>query len=58
MEVWVDGAKRSETHHVFGTGGYADLTLNVSAGTHQIGLYAVGYSHSMLYHTSFSITAH
>jgi len=58
MEIWVDGVKRSETHHVFGTQGYADVTLNVSAGTHQIGLYAVGYSHSMLYHTSVSITAH
>ncbi len=58
MEVWVDGVKRSETHHVFGTQGYADVTLTVPAGTHQIGLYAVGYSHSMLYHTSFSITAH
>jgi len=58
MEVWVDGVKRSQTHHVFGTQGYADVTLNVPAGTHQIGLYAVGFSHSMLYHTSFSITAH
>lgn len=58
MEVWVDGVKRSETHHVFGTQGYADVTLTVTAGTHQIGLYAVGYSHSMLYHTSFSIKAH
>lgn len=58
MEVWVDGVKRSETHHVFGTQGYADVTLTVPAGTHKIALYAVGYSHSMLYHTSFSITAH
>lgn len=58
MEIWVDGVKRSETHHVFGTQGYANVTLNVSAGTHQIGLYAVGFSHSMLYHTSISVTAH
>lgn len=57
MEVWVDGAKRSETHHVFGTQGYADVTLGVSAGMHKIDLYAVGFSHSMLYHTSFSITS-
>jgi len=57
MEVWVDGVKRSETHHVFGTQGYADVTLTVPTGTHQIGLYAVGFSHSMLYHRSFSITA-
>jgi len=58
MEIWVDGVKRSETRHVFGTQGYANVTVNVSAGTHQIGLYAVGFSHSMLYHTSFSVTAH
>jgi len=58
MEVWVDGVKRSETRHVFGTQGYANVTLSVSAGTHQIGLYAVGFSHSMLYHTSLSVTAH
>jgi len=58
MEVWVDGVKRSETRHVFGTQGYANVTVSVSAGTHQIGLYAVGFSHSMLYHTSFSVTAH
>jgi hypothetical protein len=57
MEVWVDGVKRSETRHVFGTQGYADVTLGVSAGTHKIDLYAVGFSHSMLYHTSLSITA-
>jgi hypothetical protein len=56
MEVWVDGTKRSETHHVFGTQGYADLTLGLSPGTHKIDLYAVGFSHSMLYHTSLSIT--
>ena len=58
MEIWVDGAKRSETHHVFGTQAYADVTLAVSAGTHKIDLYAVGFSHSMLYHTSLSISAH
>ncbi len=40
----------------FGTQGYADVTLGVSAGTHKIDLYAVGFSHSMLYHTSLSIT--
>ena len=57
MEIWVDGVKRNETHHVFGTQGYADVTLGVPAGTHKIDLYAVGFSHSMLYHTSFSITA-
>lgn len=58
MEVWVDGVKRSETHHVFGTQGYADVTLSVSAGAHQIGLYAVGFSHSMMYKTSLSVSAH
>ena len=57
MQIWVDGVKRSETRHVFGTQGYADVTLGMSAGTHKIDLFAVGFSHSMLYHTSYSITA-
>lgn len=57
MEVWIDGVKRSETYRVFGTQGYYDGTIKVSAGTHKVDLFAVGFSHSMLYHSSFSITA-
>jgi hypothetical protein len=56
IEIWVDGVKKSETYHVFATQGYARATLSLTAGKHQIGIYAVSQDESMKLHTSFNTT--
>jgi hypothetical protein len=40
MEVWVDRVKRSESFHIFGIYGYADVSLALSAGKHTIGFFS------------------
>ncbi|HWE85033.1 MAG TPA: VCBS repeat-containing protein [Terracidiphilus sp.] len=56
MEIWVDGVKKSETYHVFGTQGYDQVKLTLPAGKHTVGLYAVAFDESMALHTSFALT--
>jgi len=43
MEVWVDGVKLSETYKVFANDGFQDVKLTLSAGTHNVDLYAIGF---------------
>jgi hypothetical protein len=43
MEVWVDGVKLSETYKVFANAGFQDVKLTLSAGTHNVDLYAIGF---------------
>lgn len=40
MEVWVDGVKKSETYHVFGNNGYADVSLSLAVGKHTISFFS------------------
>jgi hypothetical protein len=40
MEVWVDGVKKSETFHVFGNTGYADVSLSLAVGKHTISFFS------------------
>lgn len=47
MEVWVDGAKKSETYHVVGNQGFADVTLSLSAGTHTVSFFSGGFDGSV-----------
>jgi hypothetical protein len=56
MEIWVDGVKKSETYHVFGTQAYVRVTLSIPAGKHTVGLYAVAMDESMKLHDSFTVT--
>jgi hypothetical protein len=43
MEVWVDGAKKSETYHVFGNEGFSDVSLALAAGTHKVSFFSGGF---------------
>jgi hypothetical protein len=43
MEVWVDGAKKSETYHVFANQGFSDVSLSLAAGTHTISFFSGTY---------------
>jgi len=56
LEIWVDGVKKRETYHVFGTQGYDHATLSLSAGKHTVGIYAVAMDESLKLHTSFAVT--
>jgi hypothetical protein len=56
LEIWVDGVKKRETYHVFGTQGYDHATLTLPAGKHTVGVYAVAMDESMKLHTSFTVT--
>ncbi|WP_109488417.1 hypothetical protein [Occallatibacter savannae] len=56
LEIWVDGVKKRETYHVFGTQGYDHATLSLSAGKHTVAVYAVAMDESMKLHTSFTVT--
>ncbi|HZD76180.1 MAG TPA: VCBS repeat-containing protein [Acidobacteriaceae bacterium] len=47
MEVWVDGVKKSETYHVVGNQGFADVSLALSAGTHQVSFFSGGFDGSV-----------
>ena len=40
MEVWVDGAKKSETYHVFANQGFSDVSLTLAGGTHTVSFFA------------------
>ena len=56
MEVWVDGAKKSESYHVFGQQGFSDVSLTLSAGTHKIDLLAVALDGTLEVKKSYSLT--
>jgi hypothetical protein len=56
MEIWVDGVKRNQSYHVFGTQGYDRVTLSLPAGKHKIGIFAVDMDESTKLHTSFTTT--
>jgi len=56
MEIWVDGVKKSETYHVFGTQAFARVTLSIPAGQHKIGIFAVAADDTTKLHTSFTTT--
>jgi hypothetical protein len=43
MEVWVDGAKKSETYHVFANQGFSDVSLSLAAGTHTVSFFSGTY---------------
>jgi hypothetical protein len=43
MEVWVDGAKKSETYHVLANQGFSDVSLSLAAGTHTVSFFAGTY---------------
>ena len=43
MEVWVDGAKRSETYEVFADQGFSSVSLSLTAGKHVISLFSGGF---------------
>lgn len=43
MEVWVDGVKKSETYHVFANQGFSDVSLSLSAGSHQVAFFSGTY---------------
>jgi hypothetical protein len=48
MEVWVDGVKKSETYHVFANQGFSDVSLALSAGTHQVSFFSGGFDGSVV----------
>ena len=43
LEVWVDGAKKSETYHVLANQGFSDVSLSLAAGTHTVSFFAGTY---------------
>lgn len=57
MEIWIDGVKRHEQLAKRDFSHYAHLntTLNLSAGTHKVAIYAAGYD-NMLEKKVYSIT--
>jgi hypothetical protein len=48
MEVWVDGAKKSETYHVFANQGFADVSLALPAGTHTVSFFSGAFDGSVV----------
>jgi hypothetical protein len=48
MEVWVDGAKKSETYHVVANQGFSDVSLALSAGTHTVSFFSGGFDGSLV----------
>jgi hypothetical protein len=48
MEVWVDGAKKSETYHVFANQGFSDVSLSLAKGTHQIAFFSGAFDGSVV----------
>ncbi len=55
MEIWIDGIKKNEAYHVFGTQAYDRATLALTAGTHKVDIYAVAFDESLKLHSSFSV---
>jgi hypothetical protein len=55
MEVWIDGAKRSETYNTVGQQAFANPSLSLSAGTHKVSLFSGAYDGSVQ-KTSYSLT--
>jgi FG-GAP-like repeat len=43
MEVWVDGAKKSETYHVAANQGFSDVSLPLAAGKHTVSFFSGTY---------------
>jgi len=54
MEVWIDGAKRSETYNTVGQQAFANPSLSLSAGTHKVSLFSGAYDGSVQ-KTSYSL---
>lgn len=55
MEVWVDGAKRSETWNSVGQQAYSRISLSLPSGKHTVSLFQGAYDGSVK-KTSFSLT--
>jgi hypothetical protein len=53
---WRNGAKKSESYHVFGQQGFSDVSLTLSAGTHKIDLLAVALDGKLEVKKSYSLT--
>jgi hypothetical protein len=54
MEMWIDGAKVSETYEVFANEGFANVKLNLKPGPHKIGLFSGGFD-GTVQHLSYNI---
>jgi hypothetical protein len=48
MEIWVDGAKKSETYHVFANQGFSDVSLSLAAGKHTVSFFSGGFDGSVV----------
>ena len=48
MEVWVDGAKKSETYHVVANQGFSDVSLALAKGKHTVSFFSGGFDGSVV----------
>jgi hypothetical protein len=48
MEVWVDGAKKSETYHVVANQGFSDVSLTLAKGKHTVSFFSGGFDGSVV----------
>jgi hypothetical protein len=47
LEIWVDGAKKAETFNSWSTYSFADKSLDLATGTHNVSIYAATYDNRL-----------